>query len=311
MVAGMSAANLAALERGQPVARVLESDRREIAIVGSVRIRGSRHRLVARYRDVTNLRKSSLVLELGVFGSPSRAEDLEALTFEDYDLEAVRECEPGDCAVRLSASSMARFQQAVNWKSPEWGREAAATWRQVLADLLASYQVHGDQGLPEYHNRDAALRVQEEFQVLYRQSSYLSRMAPEAFRHVREFPRARLDRAEDIFYWSKDDFGLRPVTSLTHLTVYEPPHPEPALIATKQIYAAHYFDAALGITLVLDDDAGSFYVVSVNRARTRSLTSRFRGFIRSIVQGRSRDALERILASMKQSIEVPASPGRE
>ena len=75
------------------------------------------------------------------------------------------------------------------------------------------------------------------------------------------------------------------------------------LIATKQIYATHYFDAALGLTLVFDDHASGFYMLCVDRARTRSLTSFIRGFVRGIVQRRSRDAMEKILRTTKLTLE--------
>ncbi|HXW07601.1 MAG TPA: hypothetical protein VD833_20365 [Vicinamibacterales bacterium] len=308
---GMSEGDLEALDGGRPVARVIETGRREIAVVGAVRIRGPRSRMIARYRDVSNLRKSSLVLQLGVFGRPARSEDLLPLEFEDYDLQAVRDCKPGTCGVRLSPAAMNRFHGSVTWESPDWAMQSAATWRQMLAELMETYQARGDGSLFVYHNREAPVSVAGELQALYLQSSYVTRMAPEPFRHVREFPRSPLAGAENVFYWSKDDFGLRPVLSLTHLVVYDPPAPAPALVATKQIYATHYFDAALGLTLAIDDGSGGFYMVSINRARTRSLTSRFRGVVRSIVQGRSRDALERILGSVKQAVENGPSPERE
>ena len=53
-------------------------------------------------------------------------------------------------------------------------------------------------------------------------------------------------------------------------------------------------------------DAGgkpAFYMVSVSRARTRSLGGLLRSFVRSTVQNRSRDALRKILASTKTSLE--------
>jgi len=53
-------------------------------------------------------------------------------------------------------------------------------------------------------------------------------------------------------------------------------------------------------------DAGAkptFYMVSVSRARTRSLGGLLRSFVRSTVQNRSRDALRKILASTKASLE--------
>jgi hypothetical protein len=80
----------------------------------------------------------------------------------------------------------------------------------------------------------------------------------------------------------------------------------PVMIATKQIYGTHYIDAALGITLALDAPDGSssaFYMVCVNRARTRSLSGFLRGMVRSVVLNRSRDALEKILKSTKASLE--------
>jgi hypothetical protein len=309
--AGMSDANLAALDRGEAIARVLDTDRREVAVVGAVRIKGSRRQLIARYRDVSNLRRSKLVLELGTFSQPARPDDLLPLRIEPYDLDAVRECEPGDCPVRLSPPAMTRFHDTVDWKSADWRRAASGVWRDVLAGMMAAYQANGDRALPEHHNKQAALRVQDEFHAIYQESAYVARMAPDGFRYLREFPRQALHGAADIFYWSKDDFGVRPVTSLTHLVLYDPPDRRPALVATKQIYAAHYFDAALGLTLAIEDGAGGFYMVSMNRARTRSLTSRFRGIVRGIVQGRSREALEGILASTKQSIEADASAGRQ
>jgi len=44
-------------------------------------------------------------------------------------------------------------------------------------------------------------------------------------------------------------------------------------------------------------------MLSVNRVRTRSLTSFTRSLVRSIVQRRSRDAMEGILKSTKAALE--------
>jgi hypothetical protein len=78
------------------------------------------------------------------------------------------------------------------------------------------------------------------------------------------------------------------------------------VIATQQIYASHYFDAGLGLTLAFDDGAGGFYMLSVNRARTRSLAGIMRSIVRSTVQRRSREALENVLRSTKAALEQRA-----
>ena len=69
-VARFSPSDFAALDRGEPVARVLDTDRREVAIIGAIRIKAPRERLLDRYRDVPSLRRSGIVLEVGTFGSP-------------------------------------------------------------------------------------------------------------------------------------------------------------------------------------------------------------------------------------------------
>ena len=74
-------------------------------------------------------------------------------------------------------------------------------------------------------------------------------------------------------------------------------------MATKQFYAAHYFDAGLGFTFTFNDRASGFYMLSVNRVRTRSLTGIMRTMVRTIVQRRSREAMEGILRSTKAGLE--------
>jgi hypothetical protein len=89
--------------------------------------------------------------------------------------------------------------------------------------------------------------------------------------------------------------------------VYGPQGPQPvSIIVTNQVYADHYLDAALGLTLAVGlpgaTDRG-FYMIAVNRARTRSLSGLLRRVVRSTVQKRSRDALRQVLAGAKRSVE--------
>lgn len=304
--AHFSSADIFAVQRGQAVARVLETERAEVAVAGAVRIRAPRERILERYRDISALAKSEMVLQVGRFSPAPQADDLRDLVFEEYDLDSLRECEPGDCAVRLTAATMTRFQQSINWRAPDWRMRAADLWRESLAQYAAEYRAHGDRALAEYHNKEAPLRLQDQFGLLFRESAFVTPFAPDLLRYLQEYPRLTLPGADDLLYWSKDNFGLRPVLSITHLSVHAPPPGAPAraaLVGSKQIYATHYFDAALGITIAVDDEAGGSYMVVINRARTRSLTSRFRGFVRGIVQGRSREGVEKMLRSTKESLE--------
>lgn len=300
--AGFSPTDLAQLDRGEPIARVLDTDKREVAIVGAVRVSAPQAKLFERYRDIASLKNSDVVLEIGRFGTPPAPGDLRALHFEDYDLDTIRACKPGDCGVRLSTANMERFARDVNWSAPGWREQAADLWRRLLAADAAAYLANGTLG--DYRNKATPLDVAEEFNQIFESSKYFEPISPEFFAYLRRFPSISLQGAENILYWSKDDIN-RPVTRVTHLVLYPAPPGarRPGLIATKQIYAAHYFDAGLGLTCAFDDGASGFYMLSVNRVRTRSLTSFMRGVVRLIVQRRSRDAMEGILLSTKAALE--------
>lgn len=297
-----SDADIAALERGQPLSRVLDTDRREVAVVGAVRINAEQARLFDRYRNISNLAGSDVVMQVGRFGMPPKADDLNSLIFENYDLDTIRQCKPGDCGVRLSSENMEHFAREVNWRAPDWRQQAATEWRQLLAKDMADYVTSGKLG--DYRNKETPLDVASEFSILYDAASYFEPAAPQFFGYVRNFPQVRLDNVENILYWSKDDI-YRPVTRMTHLILYPPADgtQRPGIIATKQIYAAHYFDAGLGLTFTYRDGGSGFYMLSVNRVRTRSLTGIMKAMVRAIVQRRSRDAMEGILRSTKAALE--------
>lgn len=308
-VAGFSTAELAALDRGEAIAKVLPTDKREIAIVGAVRVKAAHERLFEQYRDVSGLRRSQVFQEVGTFGATPRADDLRGLTLENYDLDTIRTCKPRDCGVRLPTGSLEYFQREVDWSAADWRERAGQLWRRLLAGYAAGYVANGNKALAEYQNKELPLSVAKELQVLFDESRYFRSSAPEFFGYLEEFPATPLEGAEDLLYWDKEAFGLRPVLSITHMTLYASP-PSRALpagpsafVATKQIYATHYFDAALGLTLAFDDHDSGFYMLCINRARTRSLTSFIRGVVRMAVQRKSRDAMEKILGSTKLTLE--------
>ena len=138
-MAQISDAEWTALERGEAVAKVLNTDNREIAIAGGVRIAADRERLIERYRDIEALERSALVLAAGRFGRPPQVADLAALPIEDYDLD-LRECRPGDCKVRLGADEIARFQRDVDWQAADWRERSRAVWRDTLTGYVSGLQ---------------------------------------------------------------------------------------------------------------------------------------------------------------------------
>jgi hypothetical protein len=305
-IADTTDAEWAAINRGEAVAKVLTTDTREVAVAGAVRIVASSERLIARYREIENLKKSAIVLDVGRFSTPPRPSDLASAQMEEYNLD-LRDCEPGNCRVRLSATDIARFHRDVDWRAGDWRERSRAIWRDVLADYAAAFAREGRQGLPTFANKREPLSVPAELASLVERFSFVKEISPAFYVYLREFGPRAPDGAEELLYWSKEDFGVRPVMRLSHQAIYRPSPSQTVLIATNQIYADHYLDAGLTVTIAIDTAAGgsgpAFYMVSVSRARTRSLSGFMRSFVRSTVQRRSREALEKILASTRTSLE--------
>lgn len=122
-----------------------------------------------------------------------------------------------------------------------------------------------------------------------------------AFHHYLEkFPRRALPGAEDALYWFTENPGLRPITTVTHVTVYRPDSAGvAALIAFKQIYASHYFPAALTLVSVVDDptpQGPGAYVFYLERLL---FDKKLGGFIRREAEASLLDDLKARLAARR------------
>ena len=95
------------------------------------------------------------------------------------------------------------------------------------------------------------------------------------------------------------------MSSVTHVSVYV--QPGRAVIASKQLYASHYFDASLGLTAALDQGAGpvhpSMYLVYLNRSRIDLLAGFWGGLRRAIVRGRLREGMRKHLVEIARKLE--------
>lgn len=302
-IAAFTDDEVASVGRGVPVAKILDTDTREIAVAGAVRIRARSDQLVARVRDIDNLKRSAIVLDVGRFGAVPRVDDLAHATFEEYNLD-LRDCRPGECRVRLSAADIARFHQNVDWQAADWRERSSRTWRGVLAAHAAAYARNGRTSLPVYTNKPEPLSVASELSVLSAKFGFVNRFSADVHGYLQQFGTSRPPGTQETMYWTKEDFGVRPVFRISHQIVC--PTRDAVVIATNQVYADHYLDAALGLTVAIDvgDGAGEgFYMIAVNRARTRSLSGFLRRFVRGTVQGRSRDAMRKILTATRSALE--------
>jgi hypothetical protein len=315
---GLTAGEVASLTQGRVVVKTLDpGDRREVGLAGVVRIEAPRERMIDGWRDIVAFRKSEVVLEMGTFGEPPQLGDLAALTVDRQDIDDLAQCRPGSCKVQLSAGDIGRFQREIDWRAGDRAANAAALMHDVLFTHLQRYRAKGLGGLGTYDDRREPVVIGDELSSILSQSPSPLDLVPELRAHVVVFPVRPLPAAEEGFYWSKERFGFKPVTGLTHTTLYVQPSPGgAALLVSRQIYANHYLDGSVGVSALLDvpgREGEAFDLLYVNRTRSARMTGFFGGLARSVATGRARDAMGRLLGALKRRTERPpatASTGR-
>jgi hypothetical protein len=304
----LSTAEIGRLDRGDVIARTLDAkNRREVATLGIVRIETSPSRYVERLADITTFKRTDDVLQIGLFSSVPQPGDVAALSIDEPDLKRLRACRVGDCDVRLPADVIERVQREIHWDEADASRRASLLVRQLLVEYVARYRQSGTAAAMEYADRGPRLNVGREFAALLEADTVTSTYAARLRRHLLEYPASSAERMTDFVYWSKELVRGRPVISITHVATAAAIDDSPVAYAvgSKQIYAMHYFDASLGLTLLVPDrgpaPSGTF-VVYLNRSRIDLFDGLFGGVARRIVAGRARGLVAEQLQRLQRDL---------
>jgi hypothetical protein len=263
----LDATQLAMVERGEPVAKVLEtSDRRDVALFGIVTVPMPRDAYVRAARNFPASLRTPNRTQLGVFSNPATERDVAAVTINSRDVAEMKDCRPGDCVVKLPATDMRRIREQMNWSAPPADLQAqlSAYARRRLVEYVTDYRTRGDSALAVYDDRgNLNVRSSEAFAAQLAESPYVYQNVPSLERYLSGYPHDSLPGATEIVFWSEDALPrLRPILSVTHLVLYTPPElPGLTLLAAKQIYANHYFETALDLTAAIDRNPGIYLLV--------------------------------------------------
>src|SRR6266571_3245650 len=115
----LDAGQLEAVERGEPIVKVLETrDRRDVAIFGIITTPTSREQHTRAMRDFPTSLRTPTRTQLGVFSNPATEADVAAVTINSRDVAEMKNCKPGDCVAKLPATDMRRIHEQMNWSAP-------------------------------------------------------------------------------------------------------------------------------------------------------------------------------------------------
>jgi hypothetical protein len=297
---GFSPDEIRKIDHGEVVANSWHPDAHEVALVVATTMAVTPAFYLERFRDITSFKRAAEVLQIGRIGPAPTTADFAALTLENDDVKDLRSCRLDDCGVKLDRGGIERLAR----RDADLVTSSAAM-RQFLADYLASYLRTGNGALIEYRDDKPARRLADDLREILGRSAYLQRGWPDLFRAVGEF-NGSLPRGLDGFlYWSKEKVGPRAVVSVTHVMM-QPLAGGSAAVATKQVYASHYSDASLGVTLLVErPSAGGprTLVIYANRTRLDVFGGILGGLKRPIVRSRARDGAERTMKRLQVRLE--------
>jgi len=298
-------AELKRVERGSVLTKTLDSpDGKEVTSFGAIRVACTPEVFAERVRDIERFKASEYVLQIGRFQAQPAVSDLAALTLDPGDREAMRECRPGDCGLRLPADAMERFRRTIPWGTPGETEAAAVAMREFLAGEARAYVAGGSAALPDYADRAGTTARAAAFRQLLRPSEFKAEAQPDLFRWLDEFPRHPLEGADSFLYWSREKFGLKPTISMSHSVLLR--RPDAVVFGSKQIFASHYFEASLGMALFIPVPGAAYgYVTYLNRSRVDTLRGLLAPIARIVAARRARDGLERMMIGVKGKLEKP------
>ncbi len=302
-------------KEGKTVTKRLKTDtKHEVANISIARVNVPKEFFLRNYEKKGMNLETASASSWGIIRMPPKVDDLKELTLPKGDIEALKTCKPGDCKVKAPIVAIRKISQ-LDKKAPDFEEKANQLLQQDTADYVSRYLKEGNRVLIEYSDKKKPVRLAEQFQGLLKASPYLESNVPELYDYLEKFPNRQLAHAEDIFIWLKEDFGnkkMRPILSLNHLVFYDPPgsNGDP-IVALKQLYATHYFEASLGLTVIIENPQGSgnsLYLLNVSRARLDVLRE-IPGLFAGKLHKGARDLLHNRMIAVKRNMEKRKGTG--
>ena len=308
---GLTPDEIAAIRSGQPVTKTLPSRMpAEVFLFGAVYIHAAPESYLKFAHDFDRRRKLPNYLALGVFSTPPRLSDLEGFSFDEDDVQALKDCQPGDCQIQMPASSIEEIQQSINWSAPDVNKHVNQLLQEAALRRLIAYQREGNQALGIYTDKPDSTEVPKQFTYMLSYSKVFPEQLPDFYQYLLAYPNAKPANVEDTFYWARVKFGLKPTLRVVHVVTMrrDPADRVAYVIAEKQLYASHYFMTALDLSFCARDSDDpkqpGFYLIMAMGSQQAGLTGIKGSIVRKVAVDRSVTILRDALSAIKNTLEA-------
>jgi hypothetical protein len=282
----------------------------EVLLFGAVYVHAAPEKYIQLAHDFDRLRQLPNYLALGVFSNPPQLSDLDGLAFDDDDIKSLKDCKPGDCLIQMPASSMEKAQKEIDWSAADASSRINQLLRSEALTLVQRYQKEGNQALAILRDKRDPTDVPQKFAYMLSYAKALPEQLPDFHRHLLEYPSYRAATTEDVFYWAKVKFGLKPTLRIVHLitTRGRPGDPVVYAIAEKQLYSSHYFETALDLSFCVragnGDGQEGFYFIKEMGSEQAGLTGVKGSIVRKAAVSRSTSNLQQALTTIRARLEA-------
>jgi hypothetical protein len=307
---GLSQDQIKAIRSGQPVAKNLPSRTpAEVFLFGAVYIQAGPESYLKFARDFERLRKLPSYLALGVFSNPPQLSDLKDFSLDDDDIQALRDCKPGDCLIQLPASSIEEFHRSVDWSAPNVKEQVNQHLQKAALQRLLAYQREGNQVLGVYKDKRNPTEVPQQFAYMLSYAKAFPEHLPDFYQYLLTYPNGKPLNVQDTFYWARVKFGLKPTLRVVQVVTMQGEATDEMAyaIAEKQLYSSHYFETALDLSFCIrggdDPKQPGFYLIMAMGSEQAGLTGPKGSIVRKVAVGRSVSNLRNALAAIRNTLE--------
>ncbi|MCU1340104.1 MAG: hypothetical protein JWO19_5685 [Bryobacterales bacterium] len=311
--AGLNEEQIVAIRSGKPIAKVIESPTPdEVYVFGSAYVEATPESYIKLASDIDTLRKLPSYLAIQSFSDPPQLSDLEGFTLEQRDIAELKNCKAEHCQLQLPTEAIEEFQQSIDWSAPDVADRVNRLAQRLALQALTEYMKGGNTALGAYRDKKHPAAIADTFASLTGRFEALPVYLPELNEYLLDYPKAKSENVQAGFYWEKVNFGLKPTFRIVQKIVYRGAiGKEPAYaVAEKQIYASHYFQTALDLSVCIKDPQRSgFYIITVKGSKQAGLTGLKGSIVRKVAVDKTRSSLERVLVTIKQKLESQHAHG--
>lgn len=304
-IIGLSNSQIRQIDAGKPLTTTLSGRAgQEVVTFGVVRVRRSAEEVLRSLRSIA-------VSPLGIkdrripLNQPVLASDWSSLALAPAALSNLTECRPGNCSVQLPGPAIEQLRAQAN----------NAVAQQVVHEIVAAYQQSGHRALLPYADRKPSTSPSAEYERLLASEEYLPLPLAQVRSYLNHYPNMAPNGLSNDFYWSVQDFGMKPTLRVFHRVVADasavadPTGHVVGAMATLQILATHYFSSSLEWHIIVRDEADpqAAFVYHLTRSWTPGLAGLRGAMARSSAKRNGRQAVADYLEHARRAVEANAN----